>query len=157
MTTKVLYLHGYGARPGGFKPTFLRESGFEVVNPGLPDDDFDESLQIARESLAQSVPDVVVGSSRGGAVALELDLQEIPCVLIAPAWKRFRSSPRVGRRMIILHSEHDETIPLEDSRELVRKAGLPDDALVVIGENHYMADEGALAALVEAIEKVAGR
>lgn len=151
--TKILFLHGYGARPGGYKPTFLRQRGYEVINPHLPDNDFEKSVQIAAAALADSPPDLVVGSSRGGAVAMNIDVGELPLVLIAPAWKRWGTASKVGSRTIILHSNNDDLIPVNDSRELVNRSVLPTEALILIGKDHYMGDEEALAALVAAIEK----
>lgn len=59
----ILYLHGLGSKPGGIKPAFLRGQGFEVINPALPDEDFEESVRIAGEAYDQHHPDVVVGSA----------------------------------------------------------------------------------------------
>ena len=70
---KILYLHGLYSRPGGRKPTFLRERGHEVINPGMPDDDFAASVRIAQHAYDAGSPEVVVGSSRGGAVAMNLE------------------------------------------------------------------------------------
>jgi len=52
--------------PGGVKPTYLKDHGYTVSNPKLPDDDFDEAVRIAQVEFDQHRPDVVVGSSRGG-------------------------------------------------------------------------------------------
>src|SRR5262249_44543977 len=79
---KVLYLHGLYSKPGGVKPTFLRQHGHEVTNPALPDDDFSRSVDIARHALGDDRHAVIVGSSRGGAVALNLDPGPVPLVLI---------------------------------------------------------------------------
>jgi hypothetical protein len=38
---KILFLHGWQSTPGGVKPTYLKDHGHEVLNPALPDDDFD--------------------------------------------------------------------------------------------------------------------
>ena len=84
---KILFLHGWTSTPGGRKPTFLREHGHEVINPALPDDDFEESVRIAQARHQQHDPDVVVGSSRGGAVAMNIDSGDTPVVLLCPAWK----------------------------------------------------------------------
>ena len=70
---KILFLHGWGSTPGGVKPTFLRTNGHEVCNPHLPDDDFEAAVHIAQAHFDQQRPEVVVGSSRGGAVAMNLD------------------------------------------------------------------------------------
>ena len=53
--------------PGGVKPTFLKDHGHEVLNPALPDDDFDAAVCIAQTEFDRHQPDVVIGSSRGGA------------------------------------------------------------------------------------------
>jgi hypothetical protein len=43
---RILFLHGWTSVPGGRKPTFLKEQGHDVINPALPDDDFDKSGRI---------------------------------------------------------------------------------------------------------------
>ncbi len=151
---KVLFLHGYGSDPNGSRPTFLTESGHDVTHPALPDDDFPKSVRIARQALDDAKPDVVVGSSRGGAVALHLDSGETPLVLIAPSWRTWAPAATLAPNTIILHSAHDDVVPLEGSRELLRRSGLPEDRLVVVGENHKMTDPAAFAALLDAIERV---
>jgi predicted esterase YcpF (UPF0227 family) len=45
---KVLFLHGWQSSPGGIKPTYLKDHGHEVLNPALPDDDFDAAVKIAQ-------------------------------------------------------------------------------------------------------------
>ena len=67
---KILFLHGWQSTPGGLKPTYLKDHGHEVLNPALPDDDFDAAVRIAQAEFDRHQPDVVVGSSRGGAVAM---------------------------------------------------------------------------------------
>ena len=46
----ILFLHGWTSTPGGVKPTFLKDHGHEVLNPALPDDDFDEAVGLPRPS-----------------------------------------------------------------------------------------------------------
>ena len=45
---KILFLHGWRSIPGGVKPTCLKDHGHEVLNPALPDDDFDAALAVAQ-------------------------------------------------------------------------------------------------------------
>ena len=45
---KILFLHGWQSVPGGLKPTFLAQHGYEVINPKLPDEDFEEAVRIVR-------------------------------------------------------------------------------------------------------------
>ena len=44
--------------------------GHTVINPKLPDDDFKEAIQIAQAEFDKHQPQVIVGSSRNGAVAM---------------------------------------------------------------------------------------
>ena len=51
---------------------------------------------------------------------------------------------------MILHSEADDVIPFAESRELVRASGLPESALVVVGNDHRLAEPEPLKAMLEA-------
>lgn len=152
----ILFLHGYGSDPDGIRPMFLQESGYHVVHPALPDHDFQESLRIAQAAFDGRPPDVVVGSSRGGAVAMNINTGTTPLVLIAPAWKKWEMATTVKAATLILHSENDDVVPIQGSRELLQRSGLPEQRLIVAGEDHRMTDRQAFDALLEAIEKVAG-
>ena len=82
---RILFLHGWRSVPGGVKPTYLKDHGHEVVNPGLPHDDFAGAVRVAQAEFDRHQPAVVVGSSRGGAVALNIDSGEARLVLLRPA------------------------------------------------------------------------
>jgi hypothetical protein len=86
---KILFIHGWQSTPGGLKPNFLAKHGHEVLNPALPDDDFDAAVRISQAECYQHHPDVVVGFSRGAAVAMNIDSGSTPLVLLCPAWKRW--------------------------------------------------------------------
>ncbi len=70
---RILFLHGWQSVPGGVKPTYLAQHGHEVINPALPHDDFADAVCIAQAAFDNHQPAVVVGSSRGGAVAMAID------------------------------------------------------------------------------------
>ena len=59
----ILFLHGWHSIPGGLKPAYLAKHGHIVLNPQLPDDDFDQTFRIAQADYDEGKPDVVVGSS----------------------------------------------------------------------------------------------
>jgi hypothetical protein len=151
---KILYLHGYGDSPGGTISDYLEEHGWQVIEPDLPCQNFDQCLVVGHTAFVESEPDVVVGYSQGAAIALNLDTGSIPLVLIAPGWKFRGDATTVRRNTIIVNSEHDEFVSLDDCRELLHSSGLSDDRLIVAGEDHSMFDEEALAAIVEAIERI---
>src|SRR5208337_4217421 len=105
---KILFLHGWQSAPGGLKPTYLKSHGHEVLNPALPDDDFDAAVRIAQAEFDRYLPDVVVGSSRGGAVAMNIKAGDTPLVLLCPAWRRWGSAKSVKFGTVILHSPADD-------------------------------------------------
>jgi alpha/beta superfamily hydrolase len=154
---KILFLHGWHSVPGGVKPSYLAAAGHEVINPALDDDDFDAAVRTAQAELDRHDPDVVVGSSRGGAVAMNLDAGQTPIVLLCPAWKRWGSARTVRPGTVILHSEADDVVAIVDSRELVRASGLPDSVLIVVGDDHRLADPEPLRVLLEACERAVSR
>jgi len=148
----ILFLHGWHSVPGGVKPTSLTNRGHIVINPKLDDDDFEAALATAQQAFDRHRPDVVVGSSRGGAVAMNLDSGATPLVLLCPAWKRWGSMRIVKPGTVILHSQADDVIPFADSEELVRSSRLPLSALVEVGDDHRLADADSLAAMAMACE-----
>jgi len=150
----ILFFHGWHSTPGGLKPTYLKDHGHTVLNSALPDDDFQQAVAIAQAEYDQHHPDVVVGSSRGGAVAMNVDSGTTPLVLLCPAWKTWGTATRVKPQTTILHSRGDETVPFADSEELVRNSGLPSSALIDVGTEHRLADEESLARMVRACERL---
>ena len=62
---KILFLHGWQSVPGGVKPTYLAEHGHEVINPDLPDEDFEEASGSPRPSSTGTGP--MSSSARQGA------------------------------------------------------------------------------------------
>ena len=88
---KIVFLHGLESSPNSTKATHLRAHGHDVVAPHLPKDLWEHSVMEARRAIEEHQPDVVVGSSRGGAVAMVamMATPRVPAVLIAPAWQKY--------------------------------------------------------------------
>jgi hypothetical protein len=150
---KVLFLHGWHSLPGGVKPSFLAQHGHEVINPVLPDEDFAEAIRIAQAEFDRHQPQVVVGSSRGGAVAMNIKSGEARLVLLCPAWRRYGKAKTVKLGTVMLHSRADEVVPFADSEELVRNSELPASALIEVGNDHRLAAPEPLAAMLKACER----
>ena len=147
---RILFLHGWTSVPGGRKPTYLKDHGHEILNPALPDDDFEEAARIAQAEYDQHQPNVIVGSSRGGAVAMNIASGDTPLVLLCPAWKKWGSARTVKKNTTILHSREDDVVPFEDSEELITNSGLRTSALIEVGSDHRLADPEPLAKMLEA-------
>ena len=146
---KILFLHGLEGRPNGTRAEYLKSLGHEVFAPFLPKEDMFESILIAKRWLEHHRPDVIVGSSRGGAIASHLETKARK-VLIAPAYKAFALEPHsINWRDTILHCFDDEIVPCQFSHELAQAT---ECKLIDCGENHRMSDADALENLKEVVE-----
>lgn len=154
---KILYLHGWNSVPFGVKPTYLVEHGLDLLQPELPNDDFDAAVRVAQAELDRHQPALVVGSSRGGAVAMNLQTGAVPLLLLCPAWKRWGTARTVRPGTLILHAREDDVVPFADSLELLRNSGLPDSALIVTGHDHRLADPESLQTVLAAVISQLGR
>jgi pimeloyl-ACP methyl ester carboxylesterase len=154
---KILYCHGLDGSPNGRKATSLRDAGHEVIAPSLPRDDFEKAVRLARRALETDRFDALVGSSRGGAVAMRIaSAASTPLVLLAPAWRRCGVEPIVRGDTRILHGIKDDIVPLADSIELEGKNRLPAENLIPINDDHRLASPLALSVLLEIIARATG-
>jgi hypothetical protein len=118
----------------------------------LPHDDFTLAIKVALDEFDKHKSEVIVGSSRGGGVAMKINSGDARLVLLCPAWKKWGTAKTVKLGTVILHSRADDVIPFADSEELVRNSGLPSLALIEVGTDHRLADEGSLAVMLRACE-----
>ena len=148
---KVLFLHGLSS-DGGMKTDFMRSLSYAVLTPKLSDWSFRHALQSAQDAFDQFNPDVIVGSSRGGAVAMSVQCVRTPLVLLAPAWLWCAVKPELRTKTVIIHSPLDNMVSITNSRELCSRN--PGSQLVEVGEDHRLNDEDARCALKAALESV---
>ena len=147
---KILFLHGLESKPGGSKAKMLTHRGYEVLNPHIPKNSWEESIKIAQETVDIEMPDIIVGSSRGGAVALNVNPRGAKLVLIAPAWKRFGADTQhCDGSTVILHCTDDKLVDYKDSEEL---SDITVANLIPCGKSHRMDDPDALDAIIDAVK-----
>ena len=147
---KILFLHGLESSPGGSKPKYLESMGYTVMNPHMPPGSYEEACNIAQRLIDDTKPDIVVGSSRGGAIAMNNNLASAKLVLIAPAWRKYGvpTSKYQDSDTIVLHCMGDEVVPYSDSVELADNWGV---SLHECGQSHRMNSTASLAALLNAV------
>ena len=154
---KILFLHGKEGTPFGTKPTYLKEQGYEVEAPALDKNNWEASRTAARETFESFKPDVVIGSSRGGALACDLETNGVPKILIAPAYKHFPAKVvGLNKSTWVLHCPEDAIVKYEHSVQLAESTGA---TLLDCGENHRMSDKTTLrllGSLVAFIERTNG-
>ncbi|MBM4369100.1 MAG: hypothetical protein FJ090_15550 [Deltaproteobacteria bacterium] len=145
----VLFFHGRESSPSGNKARWLR-ARYGAFTPGYDTNSLATALPTARAALAEHRPEVVVGSSFGGAVACQLVAEGLwtgPTILIAPASRLLGGPSRLpeGARAVIFHGEHDSVVPLAHSQEM---AGGGVELRVVAGGDHplnCLLEDGAMA------------
>ena len=115
-----------------------------------PDEDFFEAFRIAQEEFDKHQPQVVVGSSRGGAVAMNIKTGDARFVLLCPAWKRWGTVRTVKKNTVILHSRADDVVPFCDSEELANRSKA---VLIEVGSDHRLADPEPLEAMLRTCER----
>ena len=149
----VLFFHGMESSPSGKKARWLR-AHFGAVTPAYDTTTFASGLPAARAALMEHGPEVVVGSSYGGAIACRLVAEGLwsgPTVLIAPASRLLGGPSRLppGARAIIFHGENDDVVPVDHSRAMVSETV---ELRVIPGGDHplnCLLEDGALGAAIE--------
>lgn len=147
---KILFLHGLSS-DGAAKTGFLWSLGYAVRTPKLCNWSFTTALQTAQTTFDEYKPDVIVGSSRGAAVAMAMQRPETPLVLLAPAWRLCGVSPSVAAfDAVVIHSSADRWVPIRDSTKLCLLN--PFLRLVRAGHDHQLNDTEARAALTDVLD-----
>ena len=65
--------------------------------------------------------------------------------------EKWGAATTINPGTVILHSGADDVVPFADSVELVRNSGLPSESLIVVGQEHRLADPESLTKMVEAV------
>jgi hypothetical protein len=144
---KVLFLHGWSS-DGGTKSAFMRSLGYNVMTPRLSDWSFTRAVKTAQAAFDEFHPDVIVGSSRGGAVGVNMDSGETPLILLAPAWRRWGMANSVKNNCVVIHSPADEYVPFQDSVDLCGHARAK---LIAAGQDHRLNCEQSRKALEQTL------
>ena len=159
---RVQFIHGLEGSPRGAKAQ-LFAAHFDACTPAMNTGDFEGCVERHRQTLAPFGPDVLVGSSFGGAIAVAL-LQRGhwtgPTLLLAPAALRVGLAPWLPDQVHIwvLHGVHDSVIDIADSRRLVRSGTPGLVRLMEVDDDHAlhrMVGTGELVAVVRALLETA--
>ena len=139
---RVQFAHGLEGSPEGAKGRLFAEH-FMACTPAMDTRDFEACVELHSEALVSFRPDVLVGSSFGGAVVAELLARELwsgPTLLLAQAALRRSPSQRLplGVRVWLVHGTRDEVIDPEDSRRLAETGSADRVRLIEVDDDHSL-------------------
>ena len=139
---RVLFIHGLESNPKGTKARVLAEH-FATDTPGMDTRDFEGCVQAQSAAIRRFEPDVVVGSSFGGAVAVALlqrGLWRGPTLLLAQAaaLQGLRPELPTGVRVWLVHGSRDDLVPPAASRQLARTGSPSLVRLIEIDDDHRL-------------------
>lgn len=159
MTVRVLFMHGLESSPQGNKARYLA-ARFETRTPAMDTTAVMAALQgraapgaLLRaastcleqqaRALEEWTPDVVVGSSFGGALAVLLlgrGAWTGPTLLLAQASGRFDRSLALPADVpvLLVHGTRDAVIDIEDTRRLARTGTPGRVRLVEVDDEHRL-------------------
>ena len=181
---KILFLHGLEGSPSGEKATHLCHnydtvvptldvSGFKVLyerHGEVLDDIFylegvqeslEKPLKQARDVILIDKPDLVIGSSFGGALLAMLIVEgtwDGPSLFLASAAKKLTGLNRVtqtpGNGLHWIHGAQDEIIPCEDS---ITAALASQGTLEIVQDDHRLSGIIKSGKLDDAIARLTGK
>jgi len=153
---RVQFAHGLESSPQGDKARRLAQH-FDTETPAMNTRDFESCVALHAGTSMRFQPDVLVGSSFGGAVAvalLERRLYRGPTLLLAQAALKYRPEARLpqGVRVLLVHAPQDEVVPIAGSRQLAA-SGTPELVELIEREDNHalskLVQSGELISLVE--------
>jgi uncharacterized protein len=153
---RVQFIHGLESSPQGAKAQLLARH-FTALTPAMDTHDFAASVAVQAAALREFDPHVLVGSSYGGAIAVELLQSGVwrgPTLLLAQAALRRRQPAALpeGVAVWLVHGTRDEIIDPEDSRVLARSGSLSRVRLIEVDDVHALhttVEDGRLVAWIE--------
>jgi pimeloyl-ACP methyl ester carboxylesterase len=156
---RVQFIHGLESSPQGTKARLFAER-FTARTPAMDTRDFEACVRVQAAELARFRPDVLVGSSFGGGVAVALlqrGLWRGPTLLLAQAALRQDLPPRLpeGVRVWLVHGLHDDIVPPEDSRTLARSGTPGLVRLFEVDDDHPLSATVESGRLVELVRELA--
>jgi alpha-beta hydrolase superfamily lysophospholipase len=155
---RILFLHGKESGPTGSKARWLAER-YGAVTPSIDTSHFETAVAQARDAVTREKPDLVIGSSYGGALLLRLLHDGVwrgPSLFLAQAGVRLDVAATLpkGTRAILVHGDADDVVPVEGSRILAASGGPGVELWELKGGDHrllHTLEDGTLARAVETL------
>jgi predicted esterase len=153
---RVQFAHGLESTPQGNKARLFAQH-FTALTPAMNTRDFERCVLVHAAALESFQPHVLVGSSFGGAVVVELltrGLFKGPTLLLAQAALHYRPEARLPEAVpvTLVHARQDDIVAFEHSERLAR-TGTPGLVHLLARDDDHpltqLCDSGELIKLVE--------
>ena len=157
---RVQLAHGLEGSPQGAKARLLSQH-FETRVPAMDTSDFESCVVLHARELAAFQPDVLVGSSFGGAVVVALLQRGAwrgPTLLLAQAAvaRGLPAELPEGVDVLLVHAREDPIVPTQGSR-LLAATGTPGRVrLLEVDDDHALHASVASGALLDWVRQLAG-
>ncbi len=155
---RVQFIHGLEGSPQGAKAQLLAEH-FTAITPAMDTRDFEGCVALHAATIASFKPDVLVGSSFGGAVAVALLQRGVwrgPTLLLAQAAQHFGLAPELphGVHVWLVHGRRDDVVDIEDSRALARSGTPSLVRCIEVDDDHSLHGMVESGRLVETVREL---
>lgn len=155
---RVQFVHGLEGSPQGAKARLLAEH-FDALTPAMETSDFEASVAAQAEAVGSFAPDVLVGSSFGGAVAVALLDRGIwrgPTLLLAQAAIHYDAEAKLPEDVTVwlVHGLGDTLIDIEDSRRLAATGSPSRVRLIEVDDDHPLHRSVANGDLLEWVREI---
>jgi alpha/beta superfamily hydrolase len=159
---RVQFIHGLEGSPQGAKAQLLAQH-FTAVTPVMDTSDFEGCVALHAETIASFRPDILVGSSFGGAVAVALLQRRLwrgPTLLLAQAAQHFGLAAALpeGVDVWLIHGRGDDVVDIEGSRALARSGTAELVRLIEVDDDHSLhatVESGRLIQVIRELSETA--
>lgn len=155
---RVQFVHGLESSPQSTKAKVLADH-FDALTPAMNTEDFESCVATQHAEIERFHPDVLVGSSFGGAVAvalLERGLWTGPTLLLAQAARHYDETVSLpeGVTVWLVHGTGDTLLAPSESRDLAA-TGSPDRVKYIeVDDDHPLRKHATDGSLVQWVRDV---
>ncbi|HVM96673.1 MAG TPA: hypothetical protein VMT89_09805 [Candidatus Acidoferrales bacterium] len=157
---RLQFIHGLEGSPQGAKAQLFAQH-FVATTPAMDTSNFAGCVALHAGVIESFKPEVLVGSSFGGAVAVALLQRGVwrgPTLLLAQAAKHFGLPLELPRDVPIwlVHGIHDDVVDIAESRELARSGSPELVKLFEVDDDHSLHAMVESGRLIETVRELAG-